>query len=375
MAKQGYLVSVDLGAGQGAKIGLFTSPDRLLRENLLPTKRYGNTAEQLADGLVEHIAFLCASQGATMKDVRGIGVASPGLFRSDGSYLLIANIPFLNGRNLRQLLEERTGAPVRIDNDANAGGLAEWSAFRVELLYWVFGGGWGGAWISRDGEVRHPAVDWDGNDSSLHYTNEPGYAIPIEKMIIRSVLTLEGVPYERLERVLLDEFQPQDGVLRGPSGSADHLRAETLLSGPGRGRLFRAVVGENDFYERFLSAEEVAEMKDPAVAGKHISKLSAMRVEPAVITDRLFGRLLAHASRIMFRQGRKDGLPENIPICLGGKPSYALIFFGPSCQRALGPRGILSYLRPSIIDERGSNANLVGAAVLAEKAAKTSAEG
>jgi len=369
MAEHGYLVSVDLGAGQGAKIGLFTSPGNLVVEDLLPAKRYGNTAERLADGLVEHITSLCASQGATMKDVRGIGVASPGLFRSDGSYLLIANIPFLNGRNLRQLLEERTGAPVRMDNDANAGGLAEWSAFRVELLYWVFGGGWGGAWISRDGEVRHPAVDWDGNDASLHYTNEPGYAIPIEKMIIRSVMTLEGVPYERLERVLLDEFQPKDGVLRGPSGSADHLRAETLLSGPGRCRLFRAVVGENDFYERFLSAEEVAEIKDPAVAGKHISKLSAMRVEPAVITDRLFGRLLAHASRIMFKQARKDNIAENIPICLGGKPSYALIFFGPSCQRALGPRGILSYLRPSIIDERGSNANLVGAAVLAEKAA------
>ena len=30
----------------------------------------------------------------------------------------------------------------------------------------------------------------------------------------------------------------------------------------------------------------------------------------------------------------------------------------------------MSYLRPSVIDERGLNANLVGAAVLAEKTAR-----
>jgi hypothetical protein len=35
----------------------------------------------------------------------------------------------------------------------------------------------------------------------------------------------------------------------------------------------------------------------------------------------------------------------------------------------------MSYLRPSIIDERGLNANLVGAAVLAEQTAATAERG
>ena len=52
---------------------------------------------------------------------------------------------------------------------------------RTDLLYWVFGGGWGGAWIDRAGQVRFPALDWDGNDRKLHYTNEPGYGIPLDK--------------------------------------------------------------------------------------------------------------------------------------------------------------------------------------------------
>ena len=59
-----------------------------------------------------------------------------------------------------------------------------------------------------------------------------------------------------------------------------------------------------------------------------------------------------------FKAAIKDGLPENVPICLGGKPSYALPYFGPSAQRVLGRMGLMSYLRPSVVDERGINANL-----------------
>ena len=119
-------------------------------------------------------------------------------------------------------------------------------------------------------------------------------------------------------------------------------------------------------------------MTDPAVAGKVISKLSEMRVESAVNTDRLFGEVLAQAALIMFKQARQDGLREPLPICLGGKPSSALPYFGPSAQGRLGPIGITSYMRPSLIEERSQieedevkrdlvNANLIGAAVLAER--------
>ncbi|MCX7044936.1 MAG: ROK family protein [Candidatus Sumerlaeota bacterium] len=364
-----FLIAIDLGAGEGAKIGLFAQSDQLLRETLLPVSQYGDNAETLADALIKTLSPFLHAQGVGMKNIRSIGLASPGLFRSDGTYLLAANLPFLNGMNLKRLLAERAGVPVGIENDANAGGLAEWSVLRIELLYWVFGGGWGGAWISKEGEVRFPAVDWDGADASLHYTNEPGYSIPLEKLAIREILHRFDTPYERLERILIEDLKPADGVLRGPGGSPDHLRAEMLLSGPGRCRIFRAVLGDDDFYERFLEIHEAHEIGNPAVAGKHISKLSGMRVEAAVNTDRIFGNLLAHTTRVMFKRARKDGLRDGTPICLGGKPSYALPYFGPSAQRVLGTMGITSYLRPSIIDERGSNANLVGAAVLAEKIA------
>ena len=305
-----------------------------------------------------------------MKEARAIGIASPGLFRSDGSYLLAANLPFLSGSNLKCRIAQETGRPTAIDNDANLGGLAEWSIVRTNLLYWVFGGGWGGAWIDKSGQVRFPAVDWDGDDRKLHYTNEPGYAIPLDKLMLKALFYQYGASFDRFEQIAADDFGQAHGKLTGPAGDPDSIRAEVILSGPGRCRLFRAVVGDDDFYERFLDIHETRQMTDPSIAGQHISKLSNMRVEAAVNTDRLFGRLLAEAASIMYRQARRDGLPEGVPICLGGKPSYALPYFGPSAQRRLGAAGIMSYLRPSVIDERGLNANLVGAAVLAEKVAQ-----
>ena len=217
--------------------------------------------------------------------------------------------------------------------------------------------------------VKFPALDWNGDDRTLHYTNEPGYAIPLDKLMLKTLFYQYGASFDRFEQLAVEELNPPAGKLTGPGGDANTVRAEVILSGLGRCRLFRAVVGDDDFYTRFLDIREKRQMTDPSVAGKHISKLSNMRVEPAVNTDRMFGRILAEATLIMFKQARKEGLREGLPICLGGKPSYALPYFGPSAQSRLGAAGIMSYLRPSVIDERGFNANLVGAAVLAEHTA------
>jgi hypothetical protein len=362
-----FCIGIDIGAGRGAKIGLFADPHNQIDAELLSREAFGDDFEPFVAKLVQTLEQLLKKNDRRLRDARAIGIASPGLFRSDGSYLLAANLPFLTGRNLKQRLSEETGVPVAIDNDANVGGLAEWSVIRTDLLYWVFGGGWGGAWIDKTGTVKFPALDWDGNDRSLHYTNEPGYAIPLDKLTLKTTFYQYGASFDRFEQIAAEDLGAPNGKLTGPAGDPDSVRAEVILSGPGRCRLFRAVVGDDDFYKRFLHIHETRQMTDPSIAGAHISKLSNMRVESAVNTDRLFGRILAQATLIMFKQARKDDLPEGLPICLGGKPSYALPYFGPSAQGRLGTLGIMSYMRPSVIDERGLNANLLGAAVLAQK--------
>ena len=365
VSKGGVLLGIDIGAGVGAKMGIFHSADEPFAESLLPLHNYGDTFESFTEALTGAVESLLRANNLSRRDVAACGIACPGILCADGSFQLVQNLSHWGGHNLPSVVREYFGCPAAIENDANAGGLAEWSALRLELIYWVFGGGWGGAWISRDGMVRFPVVDWNGDDASLHYTNEPGYSIPLDKLKLKMAFHEVGAPFERFEQLLVEELNPSGGMMTGPSGDPETLRAELILSGPGRCRLFRTLVGDDDFYERFLDIHETKEIMDPAVAGRHISKLSSMRVEAAVNTDRLYGKVLAMATRIMLKAAIKDGMPENLPICLGGKPSYALPYFGPSAQRAMGRLGILNYLRPSVIDERGSNANLVGAAVLA----------
>ena len=361
------VIAVDIGAGVGAKIGLFSNGEAPFIEGLLPLRDYGPDFFSFAEALVEKIEELIDSSHTPRGSICSGGIACPGILRSDGSFQLVQNLSHWGGHNLKKTLEKHFKIPFGIENDANAGGLAEWSVLKLELLYWVFGGGWGGAWISADGQVRFPVLDWDGNDDTLHHTNEPGYSIPLDKLMLKVLFGEVGASYERFERLLIEEFDLADGLITGPGGNPDTIRAEVILSGPGRCRLFRTLVGDDDFYERFLDIHETQEMSDPTIAGRHISKLSSMRVEAAINTDRLYGKVLATATKTMLKRAYQDGMPEGLPICLGGKPSYALPYFGPSAQRAMGRLGILNYLRPSVIDERGSNANLVGASVLARK--------
>ncbi len=357
-------IALDIGAGRGVKIGIFTLQKELVHEILFPIQQYGETFEEFVSDLsaaIEKAVGECAGNPLS------IGISAPGILSSDGGFQLFQNCPQYNGFNLKDSLSSSLNIPAAIENDANTGALAEWSVLRMELLYWVFGGGWGGAWISGDGKIRYPSHDWDGVDSNLHPTNEPGYSIGLAKWQLKSFFNEVNASFDLFELNLRDEALPPT-LLTGPMGDPDSLRAELILSGPGRCRLFRSVVGNDDFYTQFLDIHEVKEMTDPSIAGQHISKLSRMRVEAAINTDRLYGKVLAEASRILLKKAESDGLTLGSPICLGGKPSYALPYFGPSAQRLMGKMGFMYYLRPSVIDERGSNANLTGALVLAERA-------
>lgn len=365
-----FFLALDIGAGAGAKMGIFSERKKKLKEMMLPKSEYGSHGDHFAAALINIINQNIDEVGLKQENLLAIGICCAGILASNGTFQLFKNQPQFNGYNLREALENNYKVPTQIENDADAGGLAEWSVLKMELCYWVFGGGWGGVWISEKGEIMHPSYDWDGKDSSLHCSNEPGYSIGLDKLKLKTLFYKVDASYDRFERILKEDESLPDSVLVGPNGNPDTLRAETILSGPGRCRLFRAVVGDDTFYERFLDIHEVAQMHDPSVAGAHISKLSSMGVDAAIKTDILYGEILAVAAQTLITKSKKDGMKEGIPLCLGGKPSYALPYFGPSCQANLSSMGIFNYIRPSVIDESGKSANMLGALVIAQMAYK-----
>ena len=121
MTTDRFSIAIDIGAGLGVKIGLFSDPQNQFGDALLPREEFEASFEGLTAKLLDKLEQLLKQHDRRLSDARGIGIASPGLFRSDGSYLLAANLPFLSGQNLKQRLADATGLPTAIDNDANVG--------------------------------------------------------------------------------------------------------------------------------------------------------------------------------------------------------------------------------------------------------------
>ncbi|MFH1850243.1 MAG: ROK family protein [archaeon] len=341
-----YVIGIDLGAGFGAKMAISPagSTEIIAREEL-PLIDIG-TVEALADGLSDRYDQLVGIAGDSTR-VSGIGLATPGVFSSDGTYITAANLGYLNGRNLRMSLEERTQVPTALVNDADSGGLAEWNVARQELLYWAFGGGWGGAWLSAEGEIMHPSVDWDGEDSSLHLTNEPGYATAVHKDELRELFRETGVDYDLFERLYCE------ADLVGPSGDNNTLRAEKIVSNKGMHMIMRAVVGDDGRYAH-ITRDNLQELTQMAENGD----------AAALFVNIAFGAVVGLAGNYVLKCAAEDGAPADIPIYVGGGVGRALTYFGDSAEQVLNSYGYQSRLMPSQIKE---GANLMGALVAADR--------
>jgi glucokinase len=107
------LIGVDVG---GTKVSVAVLEDgRLAEPSLRPT------ALESADALIEQIAAAVECEGGA--DAVGVGIPST-VDWATGTARSSVNVP-LHGVPLRQLLADRLGLPVFVDNDGNVAALAE----------------------------------------------------------------------------------------------------------------------------------------------------------------------------------------------------------------------------------------------------------
>lgn len=104
------------------------------------------------DGLLDGIEMLVQSQPY----IWGIAVSSPGAVSDEGIIFGSSAITYLGGPNIKQLIAERTGLHVYLENDANCAGYAEvWNGAakgKKNVLVMVVGTGIGGA-VIKDGAL------------------------------------------------------------------------------------------------------------------------------------------------------------------------------------------------------------------------------
>lgn len=116
-------IGIDLG-GTNIKAGVVDEKGNILHKDSIPTH-----AERPAEEIVKDMAMLAIKvvkdAGFEMKDMKSVGIASPGTPDSENGVLVYANnLPFLN-MPMRAVMQQYIDLPIYLDNDANCAGLAE----------------------------------------------------------------------------------------------------------------------------------------------------------------------------------------------------------------------------------------------------------
>ena len=117
-------IGIDVGGTQ-IRIGLFDPDMRLLAERKLLVDKE-STADELMHVLTGQVKSLLGQCDMALDDLRGIGAAFPGYVDfQHGVVLECSNIIGLNDQPVCDMLRERLGVPVYVDNDGNVAALAE----------------------------------------------------------------------------------------------------------------------------------------------------------------------------------------------------------------------------------------------------------
>src|SRR5262249_21326307 len=151
------VMGVDIG-GTKVAAGVVDSHGKILSHTRMPMNCHGSAEEGLAS-VVEAIGGALAQQPQGPSRIRKIGICAPGpLDPRTGVVINPPNVPCWRDFPLAEEIGKRYSALVKVDNDANAGGLAEylWGAGRGRrnVFFATLGTGIGTG-IVFDGKIFH----------------------------------------------------------------------------------------------------------------------------------------------------------------------------------------------------------------------------
>ncbi len=116
-------LGIDIG---GTKIagGLLNTKGRMVASDVVPT--LAEKGKDISLGQVFRIVGRLIKKAGGIENLHGIGICSPGpLNPKTGVVLTTPNLPGWQNVPLSEMVSDKFGLPTRVDNDANAAGLAE----------------------------------------------------------------------------------------------------------------------------------------------------------------------------------------------------------------------------------------------------------
>ena len=162
-------VGIDVG-GTNIKIGLFDAELKLLSKTSVTTDA-DMGPEIVIDKMAQTVKDIVAEAGLSLEDIVAVGIGTPGPAKySEGIIIRSTNMPKFKNVPICKMLNDRLGAPIVFDNDANVACLGEFAVGAgkdVEnMVFFTLGTGIGGG-IVNDGELVHGC---DENGAELGHT-------------------------------------------------------------------------------------------------------------------------------------------------------------------------------------------------------------
>jgi glucokinase len=244
------IVGIDIG---GTKIagGLVTRKGRLARPVIVPT--YAEQGFEKSFGQIIHLIERLIRLAGGKQNVDGVGVCAPGpLNPITGVVINPPNLPGWRNIPLARLVEERIGLPAKVENDANAAGLAEvlfGAAVGYRNIFYVTISTGIGTGIIINKQIYHGknGVAGEGGHVSIDYRSP--YRCGCGTLGCIEALAA-GPGMARRTRVLLEQEHSQPSLLRDLTRG--HLEQITpiMIQAAARkeDRVARAIIDETGFY-------------------------------------------------------------------------------------------------------------------------------
>ena len=150
-------VGIDVG-GTNVKIGLFDSKLKMICKTSITTEA-DMGPEVVINNMAQTAEELLAEAGFSLQDIVAVGIGTPGPAKySEGIIIRSTNMPKFKNVPICKMLNDRLGAPVVYDNDANVACWGKYSAGAgkgvKDIVFFTLGTGIGGGIVS-NGELVH----------------------------------------------------------------------------------------------------------------------------------------------------------------------------------------------------------------------------
>jgi len=251
-----FIIGIDVG---GTKVagGLVTRKGKLSQVQVVPTRADKGFDKSLAQ--ITHLIGRLVRAAGGKENVGGIGICAPGpLNPKTGVVLNPPNLPGWRNIELTKLVEKEFGLPAKLENDANAAGLAEvlfGAAVGFKDVFYVTVSTGIGTGVIINGKIYHGknGIAGEGGHVSVDYRS-PYHCGCGTYGCIEALAAGPGMA--RRARVMLEQEHSLPSVLRNLShGHAEEISPKLIQEAASKGdRVAKTILDETGFYLGFWLA-------------------------------------------------------------------------------------------------------------------------